>query len=125
MATTATANAPVTLRLKLRIVATVDFRHGVPFHYESLKKRRLLRDIEEDETVLLVSQTGRQLAFVFNEVTIESRGGDPVAAISHFRVQLGKHTPFNGKMLSEYAAKAHIELVGIKRFEDHLTAGAA
>lgn len=108
------------LRLSLRLIATVDFRQGVPTHYDTLKKRRLLRDINEDEIVLLISQTGRQLAFVFHEVQIDSRSGEPVRAIAHYRVQLDKHTPFNGPMLSQYAQRAGIELDGLKRFEDHL-----
>jgi hypothetical protein len=119
------SNPAPRIRLTLRMIATVDFRLGVPTHYDALKRKKLLRDIEEHETVLLVSQTGRQLAFVFSEVKIESRSGDPVTVIAHYRVQLDRHTPFNGTMLSEYAAKAGIDLVGIKRFEDHLAEAAA
>lgn len=106
------------MRLNLRFVATVDFRHGVPFHYDELRKKKLMREISEDECVLLISQTGRQLAFVFAETEIRSRSGDPVKAISHHRVQLAKHTPWNPTMLSEYADRAGIELLGVKRFED-------
>lgn len=119
MASTQTPTVP-RLRLSLRMIATVDFRLGVPTHYDVLKKKRLLKDISEDETVLLVSATGRQLAFVFHEVQIDSRSGEPVRAIAHYRVQLDRHTPFNGTMLSQYAERAGIELIGIKRFEDHL-----
>ena len=108
------------MRLAIRIVATVDFRLGVPTHSEALKKRRLLRDITDDEVCVLISSTGRQVAFVFNAVQINSRSGEPVTAIAHYRVQLDRHTPFNHTMLSEYAAKANIELIGIKRFEEHL-----
>jgi hypothetical protein len=121
----ATLSAAPRMRLSLRIVATVDFRLGVPTHYETLKRKKLLGDIDEDETILLVSQTGRQLAFVFSEMKIEARNGEPVTVISHHRVQLDRHTPFNHKMLSEYAAKARIHLIGIKRFEDHLAEAAA
>lgn len=106
------------MRLNLRMVATVDFRHGVPFHYDELRKKKLMRDISEDECVLLISQTGRQLAFVFAECEIRSRSGEPVKAISHHRVQLAKHTPWNPTMLTEYAERAGIELLGVKRFED-------
>lgn len=108
------------MRLSLRMVATVDFRSGVPTHYDELKKRRLLKDIDEDEVVLLISSSGQQLAFVFMETALVSRSGEPVTAISHYRVQLSRHTPFNYKMLSEYAAQVGIELRHIKRFEEHL-----
>ena len=108
------------MRLSLRMVATVDFRHGVPFHYEVLRKKKLMEDIDEDETILLLSLTRRQLAFVFQEVSLASRGGEPVKAISHFRIQLDRHTPFNYTMLSEYAAKARIELLHIKRFDEFI-----
>lgn len=111
---------PPRMRLSLRLVATVDFRLGVPTHYEELKRKRLLRDIEEDEVILLISGTGTQLAFVFMETTITSRSGEPVRVVSHYRVQLDRKTPFNYKMLSEYAAKVGIELLHIKRFEEHL-----
>lgn len=112
------------MRFSLRMVATVDFRHGIPSHYEALKKKRLLADIEDDETILLVSQTGRQLAFVFRELTLIARNGEPVHAVYHLRVQLDRHTPFNQKMLSEYADMAGIELLHIKRFEEHIKAAA-
>lgn len=113
------------MRLSLRMIATVDFRIGVPGHYDALKKKRLLRDISDDETVLLVSQTGRQLAFVFHEVQLNSRSGEPVKAIAHYRIQLDRHTPWSPLMLSEYAAQAGIELQHVKRFEDHLREVAA
>lgn len=107
-------------RLNLRLVATVDFRRGVPFHYDELRKRKLLADISADEVILLISQTGLQVAFVFHEEQISSRNGDPVSAIGHYRVQLSRHTPWAPRMLSEYASAAGIELIGVKRFEEHL-----
>lgn len=110
------------MRLTLRIIAHADFRVGIPAHYEALKRKKMVRDISEDETILLISQTGRQLAFVFAEVKIESRSGEPVTAIAHYRVQLDRHTPFNETMLSQYAERAGIELEGnsIKRFEQYI-----
>jgi hypothetical protein len=108
------------LRLSLRMIASVDFRQGVPTHYAELKRRKLTNDIDDDETILLVSQTGLQLAFVFNEIQIHARSGDPVRAIAHFRIQLDRCTPWNPIMLSEYAKQAGIELQHVKRFEDHL-----
>jgi hypothetical protein len=113
------------LRLNLRMIATVDFRQGVPTHYEELKRRKLMRDIGDDETILLVSQTGLQLAFVFREVQIKGRNGDAVRAIAHYRLQLDRHTPWSPIMLTEYASQAGIELVHVKRFEDHLRGIAA
>lgn len=108
------------LRLNLKMIATVDFRCGVPHHYDELKKRKLLADLKDTETVLLVSATKRQLAFVFLEVQLAAKGGDPVFAISHYRIQLSRHSPWNPIMLAEYAALAGIELIGIKRFDEHL-----
>jgi len=108
------------MKLSLRMVATVDFRHGIPSHYDALKKRRHMDDIADDETILLVSQTGRQLAFMFQPIKLTSRSGEAVLAIPHYRIQLDRHTSFNHTMLSEYAAEARIELLHIKRFEEHI-----
>ena len=88
------AAAPL-VRLSLRMIAYVDFRFGVRFHYEALKKKRLTQDIADDETILLVSMQRLQLAFVFQEASITARGGEPVRALGHYRVQLDRHTPFS------------------------------
>jgi hypothetical protein len=112
-------------RLEIRMVATVDFRHGMPSHYEALKKRRLMDDITDEETIVLISLTGLQVAFLMQAFTLEARDGEPVNAIHHRRVQLDRRTPFNRSMLSKYAERAGIELVHIERFEDHIRGAAA
>lgn len=107
--------------LNLRLVASVDFRRGVPRHYDELRARKLFRDIREDETILLISQTGQQLAFVFREVALPGgHGHEDSRAIGHFRIQLDKKRTWNPAMLSYYAEQAGIELAHVKRFEDHL-----
>lgn len=114
-----------TIRLNLKLIASVDFRHGIPHHYDELRKKRMLRDVADDEVILLVSQTGRQMAFVFREHEIHSRSGDTVKALAHYRIQLDRHTSWSPLMLSEYANAAGIELIGIKRFEEYITKGAS
>lgn len=106
--------------MRLKVVATVDFRYGVRHHYDEMRRKQRLDDLRGDEVALFVSFTGSQLAFVYRELEVERPGLDPVKAIAHYRIQLAKTTPWSPLMLSNYAIGAGIELVGIKRFEEHL-----
>lgn len=107
--------------MQLRLVATVDFRCGVPFHVETLKRLDKWPDLGEREVVLLVSLTGLQLAFVFPRIDFETVQRGEMHAIQHLRVQLDKRTPWDPAMLKEYAYAAGISLAGIRRFEDFLS----
>jgi hypothetical protein len=106
------------VKMRLKLVAFADFRKGVPTHVEELKRARKFPELGNDDVVLLLSQTGLQLAFVFKDTTVQGRNGDPVECISHIRVQLSRHTPWHPRMLQTYASRAGFELVGLKSFED-------
>lgn len=110
------------MRVKLRrVFLDIDFRHGVPWHVDELRTKKKMPELHRDECVLLVSKTERQLAFVFGDTIIErSDGRDPTRAISHYRVQLARDTPWNPLMLSVYADRAGVEIVGLRRFEDFI-----
>lgn len=111
------------LRLNLKMIASVDFRCGVPYHYGELRRTKKLQPLGDDETLLLVSQTGFSLAFVFREMQIHRRGDvnlDVINAIASYRIQLDKKTPWSPLMLSEYANAANIELIGVTKFAEHL-----
>lgn len=105
------------------MVATVDFRFGIPHHYDELKKQRALR-LGDSEVILLISQTKLQCAFVFKETAFDTGrpGVGEVKGVTSLRVQLSRHTPFNPLMLQNYAAELGLEIDGLKRFEDHLRA---
>lgn len=118
--TAAIANPSIKLRLKLRLVVACDFRHGVGYHYDALKSKKWLDDMRADECALLVSYTGRRVMFVFRESKTTARGGDPVTVLSSFHLNLDRHTPWSPLMISEYAGHVGIDLIGIKRFEDHI-----
>jgi len=117
------APASALIRLRLRLVATVDFRFGVPHHWVELKKERNIR-LQRGETVLMISQTKYQLAWVVNDSEFDDGRGQTVRGITHLRTQLDKHRPFNPKMLQNYANDSGIELDGaaLKRFEDYMKA---
>ena len=117
------AKTAIKLHLRLRLVATVDFRHGVPFHYDELKKSNRLDEVRADECILLVSQTGTRVAFVFREANTTSRNGEPVKVVSSFQLALDRRTPWSPLMLQNYAEQVGIELLGLKRFEDHVLEG--
>lgn len=106
--------------MRLRMVVTADFRMGVPTHVDLLRKKKEWPELSGDEVVLLISQTGLQLAFVFREQNL--LGGmkmhTATGVITHVRVQLSRVTPWHPRMLANYAETAGIELVGIKKFQE-------
>lgn len=113
---------PAMMRVRLkRVVSDVGFRYGIAHHVAELRKQRKLDIVGADECVLLVSRTQRQLAFVFPLVDLgATRTHEQRAALTHLRVQLSHSSPWNPLMLANYAGSAGIEIVGLKRFEDHL-----
>lgn len=109
--------------MRLKMVATVDFRKGVPTNLDELRKIGKLRSIADNEVILLISQTKLQLAFVYPDVRFEAGGRrGEIRAIAHYRVQLDRHTPWNPLMLVNYAEEAGLAIEGVKRFEDSLRA---
>lgn len=108
------------MRVKLRrVFLDVDFRHGIPTHLDELRAKHRLPELQRGDCVLLVSRTERQLAFVFSDFELEPGGRrKPVRVVAHYRVQLSRETPWDPLMLSVYADRAGIEIVGLRRFED-------
>lgn len=106
------------LKMRLKLVATADFRMGVPTHVAELRKQRKF-DLGNDEVILLISQTGLQLAFVFSDTHLRHHRDDSdIEVLTHVRVQLNRHTPWHPRMLVNYAREAGIELVGHRAFEE-------
>lgn len=114
----------IKLQLKLKLVAEVDFRFGVLHHWKALKHRGVVAELDGDGCVLLVSKTRTRLAFLFPDADVHRTskvlGEEKLHGIGSFQLALDRNRPWSPLMLQNYAEQAKIELVGLKRFEEHL-----
>ena len=111
------------IRVHLKLTATADFRRGIPFHVAELQRQKRFPDLNWNDVVLLVSQTGLSLAFVFRPMIFDGgpRRGD-TRAVTHMRSQLDASTPWNRQMLQEYAKDFGMEIINRKQFDEYFDA---
>lgn len=114
----------INAQMRLRLVAVVDFRRGVPTHVQELRSINRWPTLGDRDVVLLISQTRSQLAFVYHDEKVHSSTGGDRVAVAHLRLQLDKSTPWNPLMLKNYAEKVGLDLLGLKKFEEFTTAPA-
>ncbi len=86
--------------------------------FDSLPKKT--RDgIQENTAVCFISRTGNQLCFVWrNKVVYRPDGSTVVPALMSAKLRLRTGT-WSPDMLANYASEVGLNLVGIKRFEQH------
>ena len=106
--------------LKLKAFAYVDFRKSEKTNFEEFINSDPSAKLRKGETVLFINQANDQYVFVeaadeFHEFDAKgSRVNVKVLASQRFRISGTKWDPM---MLSKYAERAGISIVGIKRFE--------
>ncbi len=108
------AGARVLVRLKY--VATSDFRRSEVSNYREIPPeiRNALRD---GEAVCLKSHGGDQLVFVYRPRQLGADGPEVFCSV---RLRLPPSRTWNPLMLGEYAREAGLELIGIRRLNEHL-----
>lgn len=103
--------------VRLRYVDTADFRKSEATNYRNLPAE--VRDsLRDGEAVCFKSQAGDQIVFVVKPRAVGREASEVVCSV---RLRLPSNRTWNPLMLAEYAASAGLELVGIKRLQDHLT----
>ena len=113
------------IRLRLRKVAHGDFRTSEHTMYKSLPAA-LRNSLKGNDAVCFVSGTGNQLVFVYKYIDVGiTRPTHPgvrarrYGIIASIRLRLTGST-WNPLMLQNYATDyCGIELIGLKRFEEH------
>jgi len=108
------------IRLRLKaIIPSADFRKSeATLHDAFLRSRSYPGDLRKGECFLFLSKSGNQLLWFFTQVTrIEGYKGAEIKVYDSRRWRLTGGT-WHPYMLANYAEKAGIDLVGIKRFEE-------
>lgn len=109
-------------KVRLKGIRTVSFRQSELTNYDWLrKKRKFATDLKPNEVYLLVSKMGNQLVWILNDAQVKvGENGDAKRMLDTRRWRLDSRTPFNPLMIQNYANEVGIELVGIKKLQDHL-----
>ena len=110
--------------MKLRLLAVfqdVDFRINELNNYESIRRKKHWQgDPKPGQGYLIISRSQDQLLWVLGYSKGETTRGTPrhIIQTMRLRVRGGRWNPL---MLQNYANDVGLELVGIRRYEEHLT----
>lgn len=120
------------IRLRLRLVVGVSFSKSEETNFDELYYSRehgaLLRSLDAQDVICMVSRMATQLVFVHGYTEAKTSGEQPWVLLYSQRVRVkrgpGLSNAIDPKMLGSYARQVGIELVGLKLFEEyhkHLT----
>lgn len=106
--------------VRLRHVATVDFRKNETTNYRELPAdvRGALR---EGEAVCFKSHGGDQVVFVLKPRSVMGPSGTAAEVVASLRLRLPKTRTWHPLMMQEYARDVGLELDGWKRLSEHLS----
>lgn len=112
--------------LRLKLFAHVSFHKSEETNFNEFIRTKYGSTIRKGEAVLFISKGGDQYVFVepaeeFDHVMVSGKKVKvKVLASQRYRIRGSKWSP---EMLSVYAEKAGLRIVGIKRFEWFLKEG--
>lgn len=104
--------------MRLKYIEQVDFRKSEYTNFQDLLKREKELDLKDNDVVAFVSNSRMQIVFVSRPTSIDGATKE-CEVISSRRLRISSGGTWNPTMLANYASMAGIELIGIKRFEDH------
>jgi hypothetical protein len=105
--------------MRLRHVATVDFRRSELSNYEDVvREHAQLSKLGKDDVVLFLSRSRDQLIFVHGFSQVEGGTGKSVF-IRSVRLRMVRGASWNPLMVVNYAKQVGIQLKGLKTFEEH------
>ncbi len=106
--------------MRLKHVATVDFRRSELTNFEELvKKNASLKALKKDDVVLFLSRGGDQVVFVHGFNNVEGEKGTTSIFMESVKLRMIHGSTWNPLMIANYAKKVGIHLVGLKTFEEH------
>lgn len=111
------------IRVRLRAILQGDFRTSEYTMFQTISQK-LRNSLRGADAVCFVSKRGNQVCFVFGFLNVgttkpaDGSKGTKYGAITSVRIRLTRST-WNPLMLQNYAAHRGLELIGIKRFEEH------
>lgn len=110
--------------VRLRRVAQADFRKNEKTMFESLPAK-VRKSLKLNDAVCFISGTGNQIVFVYGFTEVgTTKPSNPIykprryGIVTSVRLRL-TGSNWNPLMLQNYAESCGIELIGIKRFEEH------
>lgn len=98
---------------RLIFVAFCDFRRSELSNYLTAIKK--YRKLESGEVMLFISFSKNQLIWILKDTTING-----IKMIDSRRWRLDSHSTWNPIMITNYARKVGITLLGLKEFEDYI-----
>ena len=98
------------IKMRLRYVTEVSFIRSEQTNFD-LVPSHVRSKLKDNDTVCLISKGRDQMVFVY------ASNGEILNSV---RLRLAKKRPWNPLMLADYATSVGIELVGIKKFKDHM-----
>lgn len=113
-------------QLRLRLVATADFRHAEAWQLDEVIKQ-VGKKLGKDECAILVSKNGRVMRFIFGAIEhdfIRTDGrimeGQKTVVVASRTYRVVSGGVFHPYMLQNYANDLGFELAHLKRLEAHL-----
>jgi hypothetical protein len=111
-------------KIRLRAIKfDVDFRKNEWTNYNEFKRSRSFPgDLKANEAFLFVSKSGNQLIWILNIIDsyVVSEGRVNKQIVDSRRWRITSSQTWDPLMLANYAIEVGIELIGIKKFEDHV-----
>lgn len=108
----------MTARVKLVEIKEVNFRQSEATNFAKLPKGKR-ESLKNGEAICFISRMGNQLVFVHKGGTFgKTARGLQRTVVYSTRLRLTRGT-WNPDMLANYADEVGLELIGLKRFEDH------
>jgi len=111
--------------MRLRFVKTCNFRQSELTNFVEIlaKHPEFAADgkfkLKLEDVVLLVSQTGNQLVFLYNFDAFTDENGEK-KVLRSVRLRMPGGARWNPLMLANYAKSVGIPLTGLKEYEDHI-----
>ncbi len=112
--------------MRLRFVKTCNFRQSELTNFVEIlgKHPEFATDgkfkLKTEDVVLLVSQTGNQLVFLYNFDALTQENGAEQKVLRSIRLRMPGGAHWNPLMLANYAKSVGIPLTGLKEYEDHI-----
>lgn len=105
--------------MRLMLIASVNFQKSEYTNLLHALKRLKKVKLKDDDVVCFISQSAKQIVFVWRPNSVMN--GKQREVIRSQRLRLPNGGTWTPTMLAEYAEQIGLKLNGIKRFAEHYT----